>query len=42
MAGVFVVVQDTSPASVIDDLILLVECSHEAEWQGQVLYIPLS
>lgn len=26
---------------VIDDILLLAECSHPGEWEGQVLYLPL-
>jgi hypothetical protein len=41
MAGVFVVRATHAPGAVIDDLVLLVECSLEGEWDGRVLYLPL-
>jgi hypothetical protein len=41
MPGVFEVPQSASLARAIDDLLLLVECSLEGEWEGQILYIPL-
>jgi len=41
MPGVFEVVTDLSIARAIDDLILIVECSFEGEWEGHVRYLPL-
>ena len=41
MPGVFEVVSGASVGSAIDDLLLLAECSHEGEWEGQVRYLPL-
>lgn len=41
MPGVFEVVSSASVGSAIDDLLLLAECSHEGEWEGQVRYLPL-
>jgi hypothetical protein len=41
MPGVFEVGSSASVASAIDDLLLLAECSHEGEWEGQVRYLPL-
>jgi predicted nuclease of predicted toxin-antitoxin system len=41
MPGVFEVVCGASVGSAIDDLLLLAECSHEGEWEGQVRYLPL-
>ncbi|MCX7013851.1 MAG: DUF5615 family PIN-like protein [Candidatus Sumerlaeota bacterium] len=41
MPGVFIVPRGTSLAAVIDDLLLLAECSREGEWEGRVLYLPL-
>jgi hypothetical protein len=41
MAGLFHVGAGTSLGQVIDDLILLVECSLDAEWEGQVRFLPL-
>ena len=41
MPGVFEVSPDLAIAAVIDDLLLLAECSLDDEWQGQVRYLPL-
>ena len=41
MPGVFEVRSVAPIGQVIDDLILLAECSHEGEWEGQVRYLPL-
>jgi hypothetical protein len=41
MAGVFEVSTSLSLARAIDDLLLIVECSLEGEWEGQVRYLPL-
>jgi hypothetical protein len=42
MAGVFVVHQRGAAfATIIDDLLLLDECSETAEWANQILYLPL-
>jgi hypothetical protein len=41
MPGVFEVVSGAGVGSAIDDLLLLAECSHEGEWEGQVRYLPL-
>jgi len=41
MPGVFVVPQDEAIGRIIEDLILLAECSREGEWTGQVHYLPL-
>jgi hypothetical protein len=40
MPGMFVVSQQAAPARVIDDLLLLAECSDSSEWDGQVIYLP--
>ena len=41
MPGVFAV-RSTGPVGLaIDDLLLLVECSLDHEWEGQVLFLPL-
>jgi hypothetical protein len=41
MPGVFEV-QSVAPISrTIDDLLLLAECSHQGEWEGQVHFLPL-
>jgi predicted nuclease of predicted toxin-antitoxin system len=41
MPGVFVVSQQAALRSVIDDILLLAECSDTGEWDGQVIYLPL-
>jgi len=41
MPGVFEVPNTLSIGRAIDDLLLIVECSLEGEWQGQVRYLPL-
>ena len=41
MPGVFEVARSVPVAQVIEDLLLLAECSNENEWQGQVRYLPL-
>jgi hypothetical protein len=41
MRGVFEVPTGLSVARAIDDFLLIVECSFEGEWEGQVRYLPL-
>jgi hypothetical protein len=41
MPGVFEVSRGLPMGMVIEDLILLTECSLEDEWEGQVRYLPL-
>ena len=41
MPGVFEVSPDLAIAAVIEDLLLLAECSLEEEWDGQIRYLPL-
>ena len=41
MPGVFEVPRSEALAVVIEDLVLLVECSTDNEWEGQVRYLPL-
>jgi hypothetical protein len=41
MAGVFEVPNTLSIGGAIDDLLLIIECSLEGEWEGQVRYLPL-
>ena len=41
MPGVFEVSREIPMGVVIEDLILLTECSLEDEWEGQVRYLPL-
>ena len=41
MPGVFEVGAGVPIASVIEDLLLIAECSVDAEWEGQVRHLPL-
>ncbi len=41
MPGVFEVSRDISTRIVIEDILLLAECSLEGEWEGQIRYLPL-
>ncbi len=41
MPGVFAVSQVAPIHQVIEDLVLLAECSFLGEWEGQVRYLPL-
>lgn len=41
MPGVFEVSRTAPIGQVIEDLVLLVECSLEGEWEGQIIYLPL-
>lgn len=41
MPGVFEVPNTLSIGRAIDDLLLIVECGLEDEWEGQVRYLPL-
>lgn len=41
MPGVFEVNRSVPIKAVIDDILLLAECSNEAEWEGQIRYLPL-
>ena len=41
MPGVFEVSRSVPVKAAIDDILLLAECSLEAEWEGQILYLPL-
>jgi hypothetical protein len=38
MPGVF---ETMAVGRAIDDLLLLIECSFDGEWEGQVRYLPL-
>ena len=40
MPGVFVVQQEESVSRIIEEIIVLAECSLEGEWEGQVNYLP--
>lgn len=41
MPGVFQVEQSAGIGQIIEDLLLLVECSLEGEWDGRILFLPL-
>lgn len=41
MPGVFAAARSAPIASVLQDLLLLAECSHPGEWENQVRYLPL-
>ena len=41
MPGVFEVNRKIPLGVVIDNLLLIAECSQEGEWEGQVRYLPL-
>ncbi len=41
MTGLFVVRQRLSVKVSIEDIVVLAECSHDDEWFGQILYLPL-
>jgi hypothetical protein len=42
MAGVFEVNRMAPIGPVIEDILLLIECSLEDEWEGQIIYVPLA
>jgi hypothetical protein len=41
MPGVFEVSRRMSVGAAIDELLLLVECSQEGEWEGRICFLPL-
>jgi hypothetical protein len=41
MPGVFAVSQSISTSQIIEDIMLLAECSVEGEWEDQIYYLPL-
>ncbi|MFP4099435.1 DUF5615 family PIN-like protein [Coleofasciculus sp.] len=41
MSGLFVVNDRMPIRQVIDELLLLIDCSQQSEWKGIVLYLPL-
>ncbi len=41
MAGLVVVAQFAGLAAVIDDILILSECTEPAEWENRVEYLPL-
>lgn len=41
MPGIFVVGQQSAIGQVIEDILLLAECSFEGEREGQIIFLPL-
>ena len=41
MPGVFAVRQTLPAGPAIEDLLILIECSLDGEWEGQVRHLPL-
>jgi len=41
MAGVIVAAQDLPIGVIIEDLVLIAECTETVDWQGQVVFLPL-
>jgi hypothetical protein len=41
MPGVFGVRQSVRLATAIEEIVVLVECSHEGEWEGVVCFLPI-
>lgn len=41
MPGLFIVPQEESVSRIIEEIVLLAECSLEGEWAGRVSYLPL-
>jgi hypothetical protein len=41
MTGVFEVSRKVPIGYVVEDILILAECSLEGEWKGQVRYLPL-
>ena len=41
MAGAFVIPDRFPVGKTIDEILLLIECSQQAEWNGLVVYLPL-
>jgi hypothetical protein len=41
MPGVFEVDRGLPIGAIIEDILLLVECSLDGEWEGQIRYLPL-
>ena len=42
MPGVFEISQPFVIIRIVEDILLLVDCSLEAEWEGKILFLPLS
>jgi len=40
MPGLFQIERSASLGKVIDDILLIIECSNANEWENQILYIP--
>jgi len=41
MPGVFEVSRSAAIGPIIEDILLLVQCSLTGEWEGQIIYLPL-
>jgi Domain of unknown function (DUF5615) len=41
MSGVFEISLDLPIGTIIEDILLLAECSLDGEWEGQIRYLPL-
>ncbi|MFN8516136.1 MAG: DUF5615 family PIN-like protein [Chloroflexia bacterium] len=41
MSGIFVVSAGTATGPIIEELLLIIECSEREEWRDQVCYLPL-
>lgn len=41
MPGMFVASQQAALATLIDDVLLIAECSDPSEWDGRVIFLPL-
>ena len=41
MPGIIEAGSRASVGEVIEDILLLVECSLDGEWEGQIIYLPL-
>lgn len=41
MPGVFEASRDVPILVAVEDILLISECSHPDEWEGQVRYLPL-
>lgn len=41
MPGVFVINKQTPMTQVIEEILVLAECSLQGEWEGQIIFLPL-
>jgi hypothetical protein len=41
MPGVFLVSKEVPISQAVEEILLIVECSIEDEWEGQVIFLPL-